>query len=316
MRKATRTRSALAAAIAGLAAWSGAGAQIQMLPVQGNVHLLATKGTNVAVQVGSDGIVVVDTSTSEQAADLLAAIRKLSDKTIRYVINTHAHADHIGGNRVISQAGMSFGEDEPLPFAAIYAHENVLNTVSAPTGKKPALHSDFWPTDTYFEYSMELHFNGEPIEMLYQPDAHTNGDSIVVFRGSDVVVAGDVFLTTGYPIIDVDNGGTINGTIAALNKIIDIAIPRENQEDGTLIVPGQGRICDEYDVVVYRDMLTIIRDRVQDLKKKGMTLEQVQRERPSRDYDVLFTPGPGRATPEQLIAAIYTTLPAESANAE
>lgn len=309
MRKTTRTRSALAAAIAGLAAWSGAGAQIQMLPVQGNVHLLATKGTNVAVQVGSDGIVVVDTSTSEQAADLLAAIRKLSDKTIRYVINTHAHADHIGGNRVISQAGMSFGEDEPLPFAAIYAHENVLNTVSAPTGKKPALHSDFWPTDTYFTESMELHFNGEPIELLHQPAAHTDGDSIVFFRRSDVIVAGDVFLTTGYPVIDVEAGGTIDGVIAALNRIIDIAIPRENQEDGTLIVPGEGRICDEYDVVVYRDMVTIIRDRVLDLVKKGYTLEQVLAARPSRDYDTLFEPGAGRATPEQFVTAIYRTLP-------
>lgn len=293
-------------------------ARIETLPVQGNVYLLSGGERNVVVQVGAEGVLYVDSATAELSDQILAATRALSQRPIRYVLNTHAHPENIGGNQALSRQGISYGggNTRDQAFALIYAHENVLNAMSAPTGKKAALPSDFWPTDTYFEYSMELHFNGEPIEMLYQPDAHTNGDSIVVFRGSDVVVAGDVFLTTGYPIIDVDNGGTINGTIAALNKIIDIAIPRENQEDGTLIVPGQGRICDEYDVVVYRDMLTIIRDRVQDLKKKGMTLEQVQRERPSRDYDVLFTPGPGRATPEQLIAAIYATLPAESANAE
>ena len=297
------------AAAVGLALADVAGAQVQVLPVQGNVQMLAMGGANVVVQIGNDGIVVVDTSTSARAAEVLAAIRRLSDKTIRYVINTHEHPDHVGGNAVISQAGTSFGEDEPLPFASIYAHEHVLNALGAPTGKKPALASEFWPTDTYFTSSMEIHFNGEPIELLHQPAAHTGGDSIVLFRRSDVIVAGDVYLTTGYPIIDIDAGGTINGVIAALNRIIDIAIPRENQEDGTLIVPGEGRISDEYDVVVYRDMVTVIRDRVQDMVKKGATLEQVLAARPSRDYDTLFTPAAGRSTPAQFVESIYKTLP-------
>ena len=297
------------AAAVGFALSSAANAQVQVLPVQGNVHLLATGGANVAVQVGSDGVVVVDTSTAARAPDVLAAIRQLSDKNIRYVINTHEHPDHVGGNAVISKAGMSFGEDEPLPFASIYAHEHVLNALGAPTGEKPALASEFWPTDTYFTSSMEIHYNGEPIELLHQPAAHTGGDSIVLFRRSDVIVAGDVYLTTGYPVVDIAAGGTINGVIAALNRIIDIAIPRENQEDGTLIVPGEGRISDEYDVVVYRDMVTVIRDRVQEMVKKGSTLEQVLAARPSRDYDTLFTPAAGRSTPAQFVEAIYRTLP-------
>lgn len=302
------TRS-IAAAV-GLALASAAGAQTQVLAVQGNVHMLALGGgANVVVQIGSDGIVVVDTSTSARAPEVLATIRRLSNKTIRYVINTHEHPDHVGGNAVISQAGTSFGEDEPLPFASIYAHEHVLNALGAPTGKKPALASEFWPTDTYFTSSMEIHFNGEQIELLHQPAAHTGGDSIVLFRRSDVIVAGDVYLTTGYPIIDIDAGGTINGVIDALNRIVDIAIPRENQEDGTLIVPGEGRISDEYDVVVYRDMVTVIRDRVQDMVKKGATLEQVLAARPSRDYDTLFTPAAGRSTPAQFVESIYKTLP-------
>ena len=299
---------AIAAAV-GLALANAAGAQVQVLPVQGNVHMLAKGGANVAVQIGGDGIVVVDTSTSERAPELLAAIRQLSNKTIRYVINTHEHPDHVGGNAVISQAGTSFGEDDPLPFASIYAHEHVLNALGAPTGEKPALASEFWPTDTYFTSSMEIHYNGEQIELLHQPAAHTGGDSIVLFRRSDVIVAGDVYLTTGYPVIDIAAGGTINGVIDALNRIIDIAIPRENQEDGTLIVPGEGRISDEYDVVVYRDMVTVIRDRVQDMVKKGATLEQVLAARPSRDYDTLFTPAAGRSTPAQFVEAICRTLP-------
>jgi cyclase len=291
-------------------------ARIETLPVQGNVYLLSGGERNVVVQVGAEGVLYVDSATAELSDQILAATRALSQRPIRYILNTHVHPENIGGNQALSRQGISYGggNTRDQSFALIYAHENVLNAMSAPTGKQAALPSDFWPTDTYFEYSMELHFNGEPIEMLHQPAAHTDGDSIVVFRGSDVIAAGDVFLTTGYPIIDIERGGTINGTIDALNRIIDIAIPRENQEDGTLVIPGQGRICDEYDVVVYRDMLTIIRDRVQDLKRKGMTLEEVQRARPSSDYDVLFTPGPGRATPEQLIAAIYATLPADSAD--
>jgi glyoxylase-like metal-dependent hydrolase (beta-lactamase superfamily II) len=291
---------------------------MDILQVQGNVYLLAGGSRNVVVQVGNEGVLYVDSSTADMSKQILDATRTLSKLPIRYVLNTHAHPENVGGNQALSKQGISFGggNTKDQQFALILAHENVLNALSAPTGKQAAMPSDFWPTDTYFTESMEVHFNGEPVELISVPAAHTDGDSLVHFRGSDVLATGDVFLTTGYPIIDVEHGGTINGVIAALNRIIDIAIPRENQEDGTLIVPGQGRICDEYDVVVYRDMVTIVRDRVQDMIKKGMTLQQIQAARPSRDYDVLFTPGSGHATPEQFIAAVFQTLQGRTAGTE
>jgi glyoxylase-like metal-dependent hydrolase (beta-lactamase superfamily II) len=291
---------------------------IDILPVQGDVYLLAGGSRNVVVQAGNEGVLYVDSSTADMSKQILDATRTLSKLPIRYVLNTHAHPENVGGNQALSKQGISFGggNTKDQQFALILAHENVLNALSAPTGKQAALPSDFWPTDTYFTESMEVHFNGEPVELISVPAAHTDGDSLVHFRGSDVIVTGDVFLTTGYPIIDVEHGGTINGVIAALNRIIDIAIPRENQEDGTLIVPGQGRICDEYDVVVYRDMVTIVRDRVQDMIKNGMTLQQVQAARPSRDYDVLFTPGAGHATPEQFVATVFQTLQGQKAGTE
>lgn len=308
---------ALAAAASKTAAPPPA-AKIDIIPVQGHVYLLAGGSRNVAVQVGDDGVVYVDSSTADMSDQILKATRTLSQRPIRYVLNTHAHAENIGGNQALSRQGISFGggNTKDQSFALILAHENVLNALSAPTGQKAAEPSDFWPTDTYYTDSMEIHFNGEPVELINVPQAHTDGDSIVLFRGSDVIVTGDVFLTTGYPIIDVEHGGTINGVIAALNRIIDIAIPGDNEEDGTLIVSGQGRIGDEYDVVVYRDMVTIIRDRVQDLMKKGMTLQQIQAAKPSRDYDVLYTPGSGHATPEQFIESVYKTLQSNPAGGE
>jgi cyclase len=293
-------------------------AKIEIVPAQGNVYLLAGGSRNVAVQVGNEGVLYVDSSTADMSEQILKATRTLSQRPIRYVINTHAHPENVGGNQALSRQGISFGggNTRDQQFALILAHENVLNALSAPTGQKAALASDFWPTDTYYTASMEVYLNGEPVELINAPAAHSDGDSMVHFRSSDVVVTGDVFLTTGYPIIDVEHGGTVNGVIAALNRIVDIAVPRENQEDGTLIVPGQGRVCDEYDVVVYRDMITIIRDRVQDLIKKGMTLQQVKAAKPSRDYDVLFTPGPGRATPDQFIETVYETLQGKTTGGE
>ena len=308
-RKASKSKPAAAASTA---------PKLTLLPVQGNVYLVSGGARNVVIQVASEGVLYVDSATVELADQILGITATLSKRPIRYVLNTHVHPENVGGNQVLSRKGISYGggNTRDQQFALIYAHENVLNAMSAPTGKQAALPSDFWPTDTYFEHSMELHFNGESVELLHQPSAHTDGDSVVFFRSSDVLVTGDMFLTTGYPIIDIARGGTVNGLIDALNRIIDIAVPRENQEDGTLIVPGQGRICDEYDVVVYRDMVTIVRDRVQDMQKKGMTLEQVQRTRPSSDYDVLFTAGPGRATPEQFVESIYRTLQPAAASAE
>jgi glyoxylase-like metal-dependent hydrolase (beta-lactamase superfamily II) len=200
---------------------------------------------------------------------------------------------------------------QPYSGAAIIAHENVLKRMSAPTGERSPFPQAAWPTDTYFTKKKELFFNGEAIQILHQPSAHTDGDSIVFFRRSDVVSAGDLFLTTTYPVIDLDRGGNIQGVIAALNVMLDITIPRDKQEGGTYIVPGHGRLCDEADLVEYRDMLTIIRDRIQDLVRKGATIAQVKAARPTLDYDGRYGVTTGEWTTDRFIEAVYTNLSAK-----
>jgi len=283
----------------------------EIVPVQHGIYMIyAGEGSNVTIQVGGQGVVVVDAAVAAVSDKILAAIRSVTDKPIRYLMDTSADADHVGGNENISKAGITYGGGytQDAHYSFIYAHENVQNAMSAPTGQKSVAPSAAWPTDTYFQDSMELYFNGEPIIMLYAPNAHSDGDSMVFFRSSDVIATGDVYITTGYPVIDLAHGGSINGIIAALNRIIDITIPKENQEDGTLVIPGHGRVSDEYDVVVYRDMVTIIRDRVQDMIKKGMTLEQIEAAKPSSDYDGRFGSVSGPWTTNQFIEAVYRTL--------
>jgi glyoxylase-like metal-dependent hydrolase (beta-lactamase superfamily II) len=154
----------------------------------------------------------------------------------------------------------------------------------------------------------DLYFNGEAIEILHQPAAHTDGDSLVFFRRTDVVSTGDVFTTTGYPVIRPEDGGSIDGVIAALNRIIEITVPEEKQEGGTLVIPGHGRLCDEADVVEYRDMVTIVRDRIRSMVDMGMTLRQVQAAKPTADYDGRYGATSGRWTTEQFVAAAYESL--------
>lgn len=279
----------------------GASGDIQSFHVQGNVHLLVGAGGNIAVQTGDDGVLVVDTGLAAHADKVLAAIRRLSDKPIRYVINTHFHADHTGGNEAIAKAG-STTQGAPTP---IIAHENVLNRMSAPAGKQSPTPAAAWPTDTYFPEEKDLFFNGEPIMLYHDAAAHTDGDSIVFFRRSDVVLAGDIFVTTSYPVIDQGNGGSVQGVLNGLNRLLDIAVPEHEQEGGTYIVPGHGRVCDEADVLEYRDMVTIVRDRIADMAKRGMTLEQVRAAKPTLDYDRQYGGDTGPWTTAMFVEAVY-----------
>jgi len=194
--------------------------------------------------------------------------------------------------------------------AAIVAHENVLNRISAPTGEVAPMPFPAWPTDTFFNDRKEMLFNGEGIQILHQPAAHTDGDSLVYFRRSDVVSTGDLFVTTSYPVIDSGRGGTIQGVLKALNRIIEIAIPNNVQEGGTMIIPGHGRVCDEMDVVEYRDMVTIVRDRIQDLIDKGQSLEQVRAARPTMDFDARYGADSGPWTTTMFVDAVYRDLSA------
>jgi glyoxylase-like metal-dependent hydrolase (beta-lactamase superfamily II) len=185
------------------------------------------------------------------------------------------------------------------------AHENVLNRMSAPSGKESPTPSSAWPTDTYFPEEKDFFFNDEAVMLYHDPAAHTDGDSIVFFRRSDVVVAGDVFVTTNYPFIDSQNGGSVHGVINALNRILDLAVPKHEQEGGTYVIPGHGHLCDESEVLEYRDMVTIIRDRIEDMIKRGMTIDQVKAARPTLDYDLHYGVDTGPWTTAMFIEAMY-----------
>ena len=296
---------ALAVTVAFCALTAAQQPQIQVLPVQGSVSMLAGAGANVTLQIGKDGVLLVDTPPAALVPQVLAEIRRLSDRPIRYLLNTSLDAEHTGGNAAVigpaagrGTGGAPFGTIG-LNRPAIVAHENVLNRLSA---SQPPTSAAALPTTTYFLPSMDFSFNGEPVVILHAPRAHTDGDSIVWFRRSDVLAVGDLVRLDRYPDIDLARGGSVDGLIAALDRIVEITVPERLQDGGTRVVVGHGRLCNEADIVEYRDMVAIIRDRVADLVKKGQTLEQVKAARPSRDYDTRY--GPGDAVTE----AIYRSL--------
>jgi cyclase len=305
--------AALAAAATPSAQAPAAADGVHTLKVQGNVYMLVGAGGNVALQISDDGVLLVDTGTAANAEKVVAAVRALTSKPIRYIINTSADPDHVGGNDAIGRlgsriAGGNEGAGAGLG-AGIIAHENVLNRMSAPTGKAAPFPTTAWPTDTYISRQKELFFNGESIQTIYKP-GHTDGDSIVYFRRSDVIVAGEAFNMLTYPVIDLSRGGSIKGVLASLNDMLDIAIPKAMQEGGTYIIPGRGRLTDEADLLEYRDMLTIIRDRVADGVKRGQTLDQVKAGKPTLDYDARWGATSGPWTTDMFLEAVYKDLKA------
>lgn len=288
-------------------------ALLDVLPAQGNVYLVAGPGGNTTVQVGHEAVVVVDTQTAAVSDELLAAIAKLSSKPIRHIINTSADAEHTGGNAALSHAGTyvrlidTFDPRGARSDAAIIAHVNVLGRMSSPTGTEALAAAAAWPSDTYFTEDWALFVNGEALQLIHVPAAHTDGDTIVFFRRSDVISTGDIYSTARYPRFDAEQGGSVAGVLEGLNRILDIAIPGENQEGGTVVIPGHGRLSDETEVANYRDMVTIVRDRVAAMIDDGMTLQQVQAARPTSDYDGTYDE-PNGWTAAMFVAAMYRDL--------
>jgi glyoxylase-like metal-dependent hydrolase (beta-lactamase superfamily II) len=283
---------------------------IEVLPVRGSVYLVATgKGSNIVAQVGDQGVLLVDASLADVSDQVLAEIRRLTRAPIKGIANTTTDPDHIGGNGKLAMSGqpmfagnMGFG---PAPQATIFAHEKASNRLTAPTGQTSAVPESLLPTDTFFGGKKKISFNHEPIEFHYAP-GHTDGDMIVWFRGSDVIAAGDVFTTTSYPKFDAARGGTLQGLLDGLNHLVDLAVPEFNQQGGTRIVPGHGRIVNQFDVVEFRDMTTIVRDRVRDARAMGWTLDRIKAARVTLEYDGLYsTPS---YTGEMFVDAIFQDL--------
>ena len=290
--------------------------QVHILPVQGRVYMLVGAGANITVQVGEDGILLVDTGLATMSDKVLAAIRSLSDKPIRYIIDTSVDQDHTGGSLAIAKAGSTIAGGNVLgdigtsatEGAAVISFQTILARMSA-ANTTDAAPEGAWPTDTYRAPQKNLFVNDEAVQILHVPAAHTDGDSIVFFRRSDVVSAGDIFTTTGYPVIDLARGGSIQGVIDALNVLLyRITVSGPKQEGGTLIIPGHGRLSDQADLVVYQEMVIIIRDRIQAMIEKGMTLDQVKAASPTSDYDPIYGATTGPWTTDMFIEAVYKSL--------
>lgn len=321
-------------AIAGLYLFTGgpgkiaraqqSGEDLEVLRLRPNFYMIAGAGGNIGVQTGEDGVVLIDAGSEAASDRVVAAVRKLADRPIRYIINTGADADHVGGNAKLAKAGRSIFAMGPEPVggefakemtngyaASILATENVLLRMSAATGTQSAFPNGAWPTETFREKRRYIYFNHEGVEILRQPAAHSDADSVVFFRASDVIATGDIVDTTRFPVIDLQKGGSIQGEIDALNRIIGLAVrpmPLIFESGGTYILPGHGRVFDQSDMVEYRDMIVIIRDVIQDMIGRGMTLEQVQAASPAKGYEPPYGANAGLWTTNDFVAAVYRSL--------
>ena len=311
---------ALAVTLAGV--WSSLAAQAQetdleVVKVRKNFYMIAGAGGNIGVQIGSDGIVLVNAGSAQASDRVLVELKKLTDLPVRYIINTAAGADFVGGNEKLAKAGFTIftnalgntgfvGAMTNGGAAAILAHESVLNRMTK--ANYPAAAA---PTEAFYASRKALRMNDEGIEVFHQPKAHSDADSFVLFRASDVVVTGDVVDMTRFPTIDLANGGTIDGEVAALNRLIELTIaptPFIYKDVGTYVVPGHGRLSEQMDIVDYRDMVVIVRDNVAALKAQKKTLEQIKAARPALPYETRYGARSGSWTTDMFIEAIYKSL--------
>jgi glyoxylase-like metal-dependent hydrolase (beta-lactamase superfamily II) len=291
---------------------------IEVVPVQGNVYMLVGAGANITVQSGRQGILLVDTGIASMSGKVLAALKSISSKPLRYIVNTSHATDHVGGNATISVTGKvpyrragDVQDDDAFVAsrASVIAFVTVLSRMTAPTGQVSPTPPAAWPDETYSTPIKRISYNDEAVVITHVP-ASTDGNSIVLFRESDVVSAGDLLDLTGYPVIDIAAGGSIHAIVAGLNRLIEITVPAGYAQGGTMVIPGHGRLADHADVAYYRDMVAIIRDRIRDMAARKMTLAQVKAARPTREYDPRYGKNTGPWTTDMFVEAAYRSLTA------
>ena len=295
---------------------------LDVVQIRPNFYMIAGAGANIAVQVGPIGAVVVDTGSQPLADKVVAALKALTDGSIRYIVNTSADADHTGGNEKLSKAGKtilgntgSAGVSEAAytndGAASVLAHENVLLRMSAPLDRARTVPAALLPSKTYAGKGYPMYLNGDAIQIMHMPAAHSDGDSVVFFHRADVIVAGDLLDTNHFPVIDVANGGSIQGEIEALTRIIEMTVPPfplAFQEDRTYVVPGHGFVCDFFELVEYRSVVLVMRDRIQDLINKGRTLQQVKAADPAKGFKKRYGADEGAWTTDLFIEAVFKSL--------
>ncbi len=296
--------------------------EFETIQIRPNVFVIVGAGGNITAHLGPQGVILVDTGAAAMAEKVIAAVQALTKQRIRYIINTSADADHVGGNDMLSAVGVSLypvtraggSSVGPAVFslgAGILAREEVLSRMSAPTGEVSPFPTAAQPTETFTVGQRALFLNGDGIQVIHQPAAHSDGDSFVLFRRADVIATGDVVDLQRFPVIDVERGGSVQGEIDALNRLIDLAIPAMPlpwQEGRTLVVPGHGRIADQADLVEYRDAVTVVRDVIASLMKKGLTLEQVKTANPTQGYRRRYGAESGPWTTDMFVEAVFRSL--------
>jgi glyoxylase-like metal-dependent hydrolase (beta-lactamase superfamily II) len=291
---------------------------VDVMHVRGNVHMLVGAGGNITVQAGNEGVLMVDSGLESMSAKVIEAVRSISRRPLRYIVNTGDRAEHVGGNGPVAATGSTVPFRPPedarvsdgmrdKPKASVISFLTTFERLSAPTGQKAPWPEEAWPDNTYSSPQKKLHFNDEPVLIMHVP-GNTDGNSIVHFRTADVISVGDLLDLTAYPVIDVKAGGTIKTLFEGLYRVIDLTVPNRKSEFGTLVIPGHGRLADQPDVAYYHQMVGIVRDRIKDMIERGMTLEQVKAARPTRDYDTRY------GSPDMFVEAAYESLKRTATN--
>ena len=282
---------------------------LETIKVRDNVYAIFGAGSNITVHVGEDGLILVDSGSSAMAEHVVAAVKAISNQPIRLIINTSADMDHVGGNEVVGAAGLevnpdSFNDD---PRATVLSHENVLTRLSG-DDKIP---TDLWPSETFTSRVRSMYLNNEAVMTYRMTGAHTDGDVAVLFRKADVIATGDIIDLRSFPVIDAAKGGSLQGELDALNRLLEMTVPAMPlvlKPGRTLIIPGHGRVSDYAELVEYRDMVTTIKDNVEALMKKGMTLDQVKAANPTAGYRARWGKESGPWTTDMFVEAIYNGL--------